>query len=431
MNGNRPPLFALPSGLALLALSPLVGCQPGQVDGDETDSPPEADGDVDSDVDSDSDADTEPSALAVDADFDSGAIGAYRIEGDTLSMALNAVTLVNTGDVYAYWVHFVLSGAQDRAVTVEIEGIAGHLFFGERPEENQLVYSCDGESWERLTEHAYRADNGGTYSLTQVFPCDEPRIATFFPFTWGEMQAWVADVRQSELVEVSALGDSEQGREIQLLTITNPVLPEEGKAQIFIVGRQHAAETGGSHMLTAMVDFLISGEPAAQPLLDGLVWRIVPMLNPDGVYLGHSRSTSLLRDPNADWGSDESVEVVAVREQLLALAESGRVDMVLDWHSQMNDDRWYDFVYSPSGNSFFPVLSAWTSFDDEVASGASSCSESDCSARGWTMNHVLYDPMFVLEPSPHQAHWTVDSLGEQGVLTAYAVAEYFGVQVAR
>jgi hypothetical protein len=415
--------------LALLALA----CHPTVVAPDDSEPEGDADSDADSDSDSDADADadadadtdTQPPALTVRTDFDSGSLGPWTIQGDTVTASLNTVTMVNTDDIYAYWMHFEIGGAQGRSVAVEIEGVDGNPFFGEHPEENQVVYSCDGSTWARITDHSTSPLAGGTHRFEQAFDCDSPRVATFFPYPWEQLDRWTRTTGKDPRASLSILGQSAQGRDIHELTITNPAVPDAGKPTVFILGRQHAGETAGSHQLTGLVDFLLSGEPEAQPLLDGLVWRVVPMLNPDGVYLGHSRATSLLRDPNADWGNDGSVEVSIARAHLLALAADPGLDMVLDWHNQVNDTRWYDFVYSPSGNDFFPVLSQFTSFDDQVASGASSCTAADCSFRGWAMTHVLQDPMFVLEPSPHQVHWTAESLREQGRLVALAVGAYF------
>lgn len=38
------------------------------------------------------------------------------------------------------------------------------------------------------------------------------------------------------------------------------------------------------------IDFLVSQHPTAQVLRDHVIFKIVPMLNPDGVYLGNYRS---------------------------------------------------------------------------------------------------------------------------------------------
>lgn len=40
---------------------------------------------------------------------------------------------------------------------------------------------------------------------------------------------------------------------------------------------------------TGLIDFLVSNHPIAKVLRDHVVFKIVPMLNPDGVYLGNYR----------------------------------------------------------------------------------------------------------------------------------------------
>lgn len=45
------------------------------------------------------------------------------------------------------------------------------------------------------------------------------------------------------------------------------------------------------HVLLCLgvIDFLVSQHPVAQTLRDHVIFKIVPMLNPDGVYLGNYR----------------------------------------------------------------------------------------------------------------------------------------------
>jgi len=43
------------------------------------------------------------------------------------------------------------------------------------------------------------------------------------------------------------------------------------------------------HILTGVIDFLVSGSPTAKILREHVIFKIVPMLNPDGVYHGNYR----------------------------------------------------------------------------------------------------------------------------------------------
>ncbi|MCP4263658.1 MAG: hypothetical protein GY774_40045, partial [Planctomycetes bacterium] len=365
------------------------------------------------------------SDLVLDANFDSGSIGLYSMNGNVIDLALQTEHIYNTGDNYTYWANFKLSNVLGEEITLNFTGIDVVPFLAHQgTEENQMVHSCDGETWNRFIQHTYTSDNGGTYTITETFLCDEVQIATFFPFSYQRMQDFIDTVTLSEWTTRTVLGSSLQGRAIDLLTITNPGVPAGNKEQIYIIGRQHAAETASSHMLKGMIDFLISDDPDAQTMRDNFVCYIVPMVNPDGVYEGKSRATSELRDPNREWGNNETDEVNIVRDHIESINNTYSIDMFIDWHSQMNDVGWYNFIYSPPGNTFFPYLSQWTDFDQEKAVGTS-CSSSSCSSRGYTTIELgLFT--FVFEPTPHLSTWTTDSLNQQGINTAYAIADYFG-----
>jgi len=45
-----------------------------------------------------------------------------------------------------------------------------------------------------------------------------------------------------------------------------------------------------SCLFSGFMDFLISNHPVAKTLREHIVFKVVPMLNPDGVFLGNYRS---------------------------------------------------------------------------------------------------------------------------------------------
>lgn len=356
----------------------------------------------------------------IDSNFDSGSIGSYVIYNNANVIAF---TLVPDGLNYTYWTNFKVSGVLDKYVTFFITNADDVPFLSNTEHEVQMIYRCDGENWDRLTHHSYEV---GTYLFWETFTCDVVQIATFFPFSSTKMSDFVDAVSASPWAEKAVLGSSEQGRDIDLLTITNTAIPIEDKEIVYIIGRQHAAETASSHMVEGMINFLISNDANACGLRNHFVWYIVPMVNPDGVYLGNSRATSEDVDPNRDWHPDnhDSIEIEIVRAHIASINAAYGIDLFIDWHSQMYDDKWYNFVYSPPENNFFSVLSEWTDFDTQLAEGTS-C-ESSCSARGYTTLELgLF--MFTFEPTPHLASWSIDSLRAEGVNTALAIGDYFGM----
>ena len=73
------------------------------------------------------------------------------------------------------------------------------------------------------------------------------------------------------------------------------------KKAIIITCRVHPGEPQSSHMLQGILDYLVSEEGAE--LRKSFVFRIVPMLNIDGVVYGNQRCSLLGVDLNRRWVS--------------------------------------------------------------------------------------------------------------------------------
>ena len=89
-----------------------------------------------------------------------------------------------------------------------------------------------------------------------------------------------------------------------MLTITQATNdPDALKARkgIVFTGRVHPGETGGSYMMKGVIDYLTGSSPHARMLRENFVFKIVPMLNPDGVIKGNSRCSLASVDLNRCW----------------------------------------------------------------------------------------------------------------------------------
>ena len=63
---------------------------------------------------------------------------------------------------------------------------------------------------------------------------------------------------------------------------------------IVVTGRVHPGETPASWIAKGFIDFITSNAPAARLLRRMFVFKIIPMINPDGVFYGNNRC-SLVR----------------------------------------------------------------------------------------------------------------------------------------
>jgi len=70
---------------------------------------------------------------------------------------------------------------------------------------------------------------------------------------------------------------------------------------IVIMSRVHPGETGASYMMKGFIDYLSGPTLDAKILRDNFVFKIVPMLNPDGVINGSYRCNLSGVDLNRCW----------------------------------------------------------------------------------------------------------------------------------
>lgn len=93
------------------------------------------------------------------------------------------------------------------------------------------------------------------------------------------------------------------GNKCEYLTITNrvPYEVDKKKEGVVVTGRIHPGESNASYMMKGVIDFLVSNDTRAAELRDKFVFKIVPMLNPDGVINGNYRCSLAGCDLNRRW----------------------------------------------------------------------------------------------------------------------------------
>jgi murein tripeptide amidase MpaA len=82
------------------------------------------------------------------------------------------------------------------------------------------------------------------------------------------------------------------GNNCEMVIITNFLSKPESIAvrrAVILTGRVHPGESNASYMMEGTLEFLVSNNEGAKYLRDNFVFKIVPMLNPDGVIVGNYR----------------------------------------------------------------------------------------------------------------------------------------------
>ncbi|XP_068411732.1 cytosolic carboxypeptidase 2 isoform X3 [Eschrichtius robustus] len=201
------------------------------------------------------------------------------------------------------------------------------------------------------------------YCLTWTiqFPHDQDTcfFAHFYPYTYTDLQCFLLSVAnspvQSQFCKLRTLCRSLAGNTVYLLTITNPArTPQEAAAKkaVVLTARVHPGESNGSWVMKGFLDFILSSSPDAQLLRDIFIFKVVPMLNPDGVIVGNYRCSLAGRDLNRHYKTilKESFPCIwHTRNMVKRLLEEREVLLYCDFHGHSRKSN--IFLYGCNNNN--------------------------------------------------------------------------------
>ena len=111
------------------------------------------------------------------------------------------------------------------------------------------------------------------------------------------------DAQRKKFVSRRELCRTIAGNRCELLTVTSPAREGFAARRIVVLSaRVHPGESNASWVMQGILDFLTSpSHPAAIALRAHCVFKIAPMLNPDGVINGNYRCSLAGVDLNRQW----------------------------------------------------------------------------------------------------------------------------------
>ncbi|EKX31269.1 hypothetical protein GUITHDRAFT_83271 [Guillardia theta CCMP2712] len=148
----------------------------------------------------------------------------------------------------------------------------------------------------RKDKKARRCFHRQAFTSLRFPSLDRVYIAHCYPFTFTDLRNHIdqiqSDPNKASKIRRKRMCDTEAGNICEILTLTSQVVDPEvlrSRKVIAISARVHPGETNSSWMMKGLLDFLLSGCETADNLLDTFIFKIVPMLNPDGVIIGNYR----------------------------------------------------------------------------------------------------------------------------------------------
>ena len=153
---------------------------------------------------------------------------------------------------------------------------------------------------------------GGSYytlSFEVTFKNDDDDVylTHCYPYTYSdccELLQCLCTNETKDKIRKTVLCKTLAGNDCEMVIITNFLSrPEEIalRRAVILTSRVHPGESNASFLMHGTLEYLVSDDEGARYLRDNFVFKVIPMLNPDGVIVGNYRTSLSGLDLNRQW----------------------------------------------------------------------------------------------------------------------------------
>ncbi|XP_045351698.1 cytosolic carboxypeptidase 3 isoform X9 [Leopardus geoffroyi] len=205
--------------------------------------------------------------------------------------------------------------------------------------------------WQRIGDQIkyYRNNQGQEgrhyFSLTWTFQFPHNKDTCYFahcyPYTYTNLQEYLSSINndsvRSKFCKIRVLCHTIARNMVYVLTITTPLKNADSRKRkaVILTARVHPGETNSSWIMKGFLDYILGDSSDAQLLRDTFIFKVVPMLNPDGVIVGNYRCSLAGQDLNRNYTSvlkESFPSVWYTRNMIRRLMEKREVILYCDLH---------------------------------------------------------------------------------------------------
>jgi hypothetical protein len=193
-----------------------------------------------------------------------------------------------------------------------------------------------GEPWAAMDSAAFTYDReSGRATMHLSVGSDTLWVAGQEMMTSSFFASWTDSLARETHITKTVAGTSGRGRPMPMVEFGNP----EATRHVMVIGRQHPPEATGTMALLAFVEELAGGSALAQEFRESFRVHVIPLVNPDGVDLGHWRHNTGGVDLNRDWEAFNQPETRVVRDTYTSIlnAPGHELWFGVDFHSTQQD----------------------------------------------------------------------------------------------
>ena len=213
-------------------------------------------------------------------------------------------------------------------------------------------------------------DNNNQNFHTLTFQFDFSKINTdtkyvyfayCYPYTYTQLTNYLFSLNiYNKILRIDSIGQTLDNNKLYMLIITNfedSFDTLANKKAIIFTARVHPGESSSSFVIQGLIEFLLSNEPKAISLRKNYIFKIIPMLNPDGVIRGNFRMNSVGKDLNRMWteeNEENSPSVFYCHKMIQKTLNSRNIYFFCDFHGHSSKNNF--FLYScKSHNEFLKI----------------------------------------------------------------------------
>ena len=216
-----------------------------------------------------------------------------------------------------------------------------------------------------------------SFDFTFKYDNDEIFFANCIPFTYTDLMKDLNYYQKYEnskfpFFQRKTLCQTLLGNDLDYITINssnkniiNYNIENKKKEGIILFARQHPSETVSSYVIKGTIEFLMSESEEAKFLRDNFIFKIIPMINVDGVILGNSRTSIAGCDLNRRWKNPNEYfhpEIYYCKDLIKNLSLNNKINCIIDYHGHFG--AFNSFFYCNhrkenfSSGKFFPFISS-------------------------------------------------------------------------
>lgn len=238
-----------------------------------------------------------PGLEFIDTGFENASPLWYDVDGEVIRIHLLYDHERSSPNRAAGHIHFLLHARPGAKLTLEFRNL-DNVWNGQpgsvAGELKTVAISEDGRVWRTVATESLP---GNRVQLKLEMRGPKLYVARAEPYRLSDLDRLLASIRGNPLVEISSIGKTVAGRNLEVIRIGHQAAPY----RVFVRARAHPWEAGSNWVAQGLIQQLLKQDENARAFLKVFSLTVMPMANKDGVARGGTRFNLHGKDLNRNW----------------------------------------------------------------------------------------------------------------------------------